>query len=106
MLGLQIDTSCSKANYKHMADAAIASSGVVLIAWQHQDIPDIGSHILKHTGTPVDQFPLPEKWPGDRYDIVWVFDRPEGSGSIASFTQVPQMLLAGDESTVIPVTGG
>jgi hypothetical protein len=98
-LGLAINTHGKKARFKQMADAALACDGVVLIAWQHQDIPAIGHHILRHTDT--SGLSLPTTWPGERYDLVWVFDRPSGSGPIASFTQVPQLLLAGDRDSVI-----
>jgi hypothetical protein len=100
-LGLSIDAKGKKARFKEMADAALACAGVVLIAWQHQDIPQIGHHILKHTDTPA--LSLPGAWPGERYDLVWVFDRPAGTGPIVSFHQVPQLLLAGDRDSVIPV---
>ncbi len=98
-LGLQIDTHGKKAKYKEMVDAALACDGVVLIAWQHQDIPEIGHHILRHTGT--SGISVPQAWPGDRYDLVWVCDRPSGSGPITAFSQVPQRLLAGDRDSVI-----
>jgi hypothetical protein len=34
-----------------------------------------------------------------RYDLVFVFDRPAGDGSIEKFSLVGQMLLAGDAPT-------
>ncbi len=40
----------------------------------------------------------PQTWPDDRFDIVWVFERADGGWS---FTQVPQLLLAGDSVDVI-----
>lgn len=98
-LGLAIDAKGKKARFKDMADAALDCDGVVLIAWQHQDIPAIGRHILRHTDT--SKLSLPTTWPGERYDLVWVFDRPSGSGRITSFHQVPQLLLAGDRDSVI-----
>jgi hypothetical protein len=98
-LGLPIDTKGKKARFKEMADAALRCDGVVLIAWQHQDIPAIGHHFLKHTDTP--RLTIPATWPDERYDLVWVFDRPSGSGPIISFSQVPQLLLAGDQQGVI-----
>jgi hypothetical protein len=33
-----------------------------------------------------------------RYDLIFVFDRPSGSGPITRFTMVAQQLLAGDGS--------
>ena len=103
-LRCSIDTGFKKACFKHMADAALACQGVVLIAWQHQCIPDMADHFLKQTGTPAGSFPIPQKWCGDRYDLVWVFDRHEGSGPIKHFTQVPQLLLAGDKDSVLPTS--
>jgi hypothetical protein len=92
-LNLTINDSVKKDDYTAMVDEAVASTGVVLIAWQHQDIPAIGNAILGNDTT------VPQTWPGDRFDIVWVFTAQEGSGY--SFAQVPQLLLAGDEATII-----
>ena len=87
-LGLTIDTNFTKGQEAQVAEAAMAEGGVVLVCWQHQDAHLIANAILGDDTT------APQKWPGDRYDIVWVFDlQPGGS---YSFTQVPQMLLAGD----------
>jgi hypothetical protein len=98
-LDLAIDTKGKKAKFKEMADGALECDGVVLIAWQHQDIPAIGHHVLRHTRT--SGLAVPADWPGERYDLVWVFDRPTGSGPVTAFRQVPQLLLAGDRPGVI-----
>lgn len=69
-------------------------SGPTLVAWEHQHIPDIVANLGQITPTP------PASWPGGRYDIVYVFTRaPRGHGW--TFTQIPQMLLAGDSSSPI-----
>jgi hypothetical protein len=82
-----------KGQEPEVAAAAMACSGVVLIAWQHEDIPAIAAAILGKTGI------VTPTWPGNRFDVVWVFDlRPTGG---YSFSQVPQMLLAGDLPSVI-----
>jgi len=99
-LGLTIDKSFAKKDYADMVTDALGRAGIVLIAWQHQDIPSIGGEILKQTGST--GIALPSKWPGDRYDLVWVFDRASGRGPITNFVQVPQLLLAGDQRSVIP----
>ena len=79
----------------------------MLIAWQHEDIaltpktldPGISQEILTQTGT-AGTLGVPTSWPvgpaGARYDLVFVFDRPSGSGPITAFTLFPQQLLAGD----------
>ncbi len=91
---MAIDTSFSKNHYDKMVTAALACQGAVLAAWQHEDIPAIGQEILKQTGTSKVQ--IPTGWSGTRYDLVWVFNRPAGSGPIVSFVPFAQMLLAGD----------
>jgi hypothetical protein len=108
-LGLNIDTTHRKSHYAEMVTAALACEGVVLIAWQHQDIalktkagaPGIGQKILTRTSTK-QPFDVPVDWPtgsaGARYDLVFVFDRPRGIGPISDFAVVPQQLLAGDLS--------
>ena len=111
MLGsLKIDTSYKKKDFKDMVKDAVGKSGVVLICWQHEDIPlqdssggnGISHYILKETGTTA-TFNIPNTWPVDskgvaRYDLVFVFDRPTGTGPITAFTLYAQMLLAGDTS--------
>ena len=71
--------------------AAMAATGPVLIGWHHEGIPAIANAILgNHTA--------PQHWPGDRFDMVWVFDR---NGSGWDFSQVAQMLLVDDSSQPI-----
>jgi hypothetical protein len=87
LLGPPLNTQFLKDDYASMVSAAVATDGVVLIAWEHQDIPAIANQILGNSTT------VPQQWPGDRFDIVWVFDRQNGGWS---FWQVPQLLLSGD----------
>lgn len=42
---------------------------------------------------------MPKKWPSDRFDVIWVFTSDDGKNW--KFTQVPQLLLAGDKSKPI-----
>ena len=110
---MAIDQSFAKKDYKDLVAAAVACTGVVLISWQHQDIPwedkkgkpGISQRILMETGTAGNPFNIPQTWPsgpqGARYDLVWVFDRPSGSGAITGSTLFAQMLLAGDTAAPI-----
>ena len=110
-LGLAIDITHGKNRYAKMVTSALACDGVVLIAWQHQDIAlkaktaaGISQEILTQTGT-ASTFNVPTHWPTDpvggaRYDLVFVFDRPSGHGPISGFTLFPQQLLAADLSNI------
>lgn len=93
-MSLQINTNYLKDDYKSMVKNARSCDGIVLICWEHQDIPGIANEILGNTTT------APQKWPGCRFDVVWVFDWDSAAGAY-TFHQVPQCLLAGDKPTVI-----
>jgi hypothetical protein len=72
-LRLNIDTTHRKKQYAEMASAALACDGVVLIAWQHQDIAlktkagaaGISQEILKQTNTK-QAFDVPRDWPAGK----------------------------------------
>ncbi len=76
---------------KELVQKAVAARGTVLIAWKHNTMQVIANAILGNTSAP-------QYWPLDRFDVVWVFDR---RGNVWTFTQVPQLLLAGDRPDVI-----
>lgn len=91
-LGKKIKLDYSVGNEDRLVQAATSANGVVLIAWEHDALIDIARAILgTHHG-------CPKKWPDDRFDLVWVLDN---SPSGWTLTQVPQMVLAGDQNTVI-----
>jgi hypothetical protein len=93
VLKLVLMLSHPKGDEAALVTDAVAANGPVLIAWEHEAIPDIANRILGNGRT------CPQKWPGSRFDLVWVFDRQIGSGW--SFAQVPQMLLSGDSAQPI-----
>ena len=93
-LGQQIDLSHVKGEESALVADAMARSGNVLIAWEHEAIPAIAGQIA---GTSV---AYPKSWPGERFDLVWVLDRVPGAQNW-TFTQVPKMLLPGDVSDPI-----
>jgi hypothetical protein len=92
-LGIAIDSSISEGSEPDLADKAIASDGVVLIAWHHEKIPAIANPILQNQSAP-------QKWPGDRFDVVWIFTRAVANAPW-TFSQAPQLLLFGESSDVI-----
>jgi hypothetical protein len=70
----------------------LTRQGTVLICWQHEQIPLIAGLLLgKDAG-------FPKEWRGDRYDLYWFFV-PSADGW--RFSQMPQLLLAGDSHKVL-----
>ena len=94
-LAQQIDLSHAKGEENALVADALARRGNVLISWEHEAIPVIAGQIAGNSMI------YPQKWPSERFDLVWVFDRGLGATNW-TFTQVPQMLLPGDVSDPIP----
>jgi hypothetical protein len=90
-LGLSIDSRFRKEELGPLVQAIRAIDGIVLVAWEHHLIPSIANMLMGDTAS------VPQIWPDDRYDVVWIIEYGT-PGSRASFQQVPEMLLAGDES--------
>ena len=98
-LELPIESQFAQGQEKELADSLVDShAGVVLICWEHKHIPVIASALPVVSGTVI-----PRKWPGDRYDVIWVLTRVPDPGPVRyAFGQIPQRLLAGDDASVIP----
>jgi hypothetical protein len=94
-LRLSVNTSYAKGDEAALVAAATTCGGIVLIAWEHEAIAEIADLLVTASQG------IPQHWPGNRFDEVWVFDRPTGSEEW-SFTQVPQRLLQGDSADPIP----
>lgn len=84
----------AKGHYPAMLKAAMECSGIVLISWEHGEIPSLANQILGNQTT------APQKWPSERFDLVWVFDLNTATNTY-SFNQSPQLLLQGDLTTPI-----
>jgi hypothetical protein len=91
-LKLKLDLRFAKGDEADLAEAVPAAPGPVLVAWEHEDIPDIVNAITGNKTT------CPQKWDGTRFDLVWLLDRQSQGWS---FSQVPQLLLAGDSTKPI-----
>ena len=75
------------------AAAAIARTpGVTLVAWEHHAIAPLVAAL-----GPINPAP-PTKWPGSRFDVIWAFTR---TGIDWQFSQIPELVLDGDQSTGI-----
>ena len=89
-LGLTIATRFAEGDEAALADSILSgSAGTALVCWEHHHLPDIARAIPSTTA-------VPAEWPGDRFDLIWAFTRPDPDTSAYTFTAVPQQLLAGD----------
>jgi len=106
----KIVTQFSKNDYAPMVTDVLTKGGVVLVCWQHEDIPleaeggkaGISQEILTQTDTKT-QFPIPKTWPTDsngqaRYDLIFAFTCSPANGKITDFALLPQFVAAGDGS--------
>jgi hypothetical protein len=91
LIGLGIEDGHLKDDVKALMKDVISRTGSVLVSWEHHMIP-------KLVGALPDAPAVPAKWPDDRFDMVWVL---EAAGDGWKFSQVPQMLLAGDRDKPI-----
>jgi hypothetical protein len=96
-LGVPINSPFAEGQESALASVLVADyPGVVLICWEHQHIPAIGTALPTLSGTQI-----PAAWPGDRFDLIWSFTlEPAASPAGYVFSQTPQQLLAGDGDTV------
>jgi hypothetical protein len=93
-LDITVDLSFWKGKETQLAAAVASISGVVLICWQHEDIVAIAQAIAPHNAS------IPYSWPGDRFNVIFRFDRTDGA-SPWSFGQLVPVMLKGDLSTPI-----
>jgi len=89
---LMTNMDFEKDNVVGVAASVLGCWGGLLISWPHGKIPNLANQIPLSPNSP----PVPQgKWPSDRFDVVWVFDYDSSSGKY-TFSQIPQLLLAGD----------
>ncbi|HEX3779923.1 MAG TPA: histidine phosphatase family protein [Pseudonocardiaceae bacterium] len=89
-LNYDLDTDYGEGDEKDLAAEIVTLSRTTLVSWEHEHIPTIVAALGTVTPAP------PSSWPDERFDMVWVF---AGGPSSWTFSQVPQLLLAGDSST-------
>jgi hypothetical protein len=88
---VKFNTDHPKNDIQGLMKDVLKKQGTVLIAWEHQLIPGAVGQLPNAPA-------VPKKWPGKRFDIVWVFDR---TATGWKFSQKPQLLLAGDSPDLI-----
>ena len=87
-LGIAVNLRFSKGQEAALATAISVVQGVVLVCWQHEDIATI-AQALQPTAA------IPNVWPGDRFNVMFRFDRL-GPDAYWAFTQIVPVMLDGD----------
>ena len=82
-----------KRDMRAVLHAVMNSQGTVLICWSHKLLPSIVRGVAGELPG------LPDEWPANRFDLVWVLDR---TGAGWKFYQVGQLLLPGDAPPIEP----
>jgi hypothetical protein len=90
-LGATLDEPFLQDELDQLVAAIRACAGHVLVAWEHKRIPLIANQLV---GGPAG---VPQVWPDERFDLVWVFEPTTGAATYR-LRQVPQLLLAGDRA--------
>jgi hypothetical protein len=92
-LNLTPNISFAKGDEKHLVDALVKLSGVVLVSWEHKAIvSDILPRLpVSNSGD------LPAHWPSKRFDVVLRFDRAEGATDFVFQALFPR-LMSGDSN--------
>jgi hypothetical protein len=93
-LGVTLDEPFLQDELDQLVAALRACDGHVLVAWEHKRVPLIANQLVGTTSG------VPQSWPDDRFDLVWVLE-PVTGGPTYRLRQVPQLLLAGDRAEPI-----
>jgi hypothetical protein len=93
-LGVAINLSFTKGGETALATALAAVDGVTLVCWQHEDIIAIARALAPNLPG------LPAQWPGDRYNVIFRFQRADRASSW-NFDQIVPVMLTGDLSGAI-----
>jgi broad specificity phosphatase PhoE len=90
LLDIDINEGHLKNDIEPLMNDVMSRIGTVLVSWEHHRIPDLVAQLPNPPAVP--------KWPDERFDIVWVLDAEQTGWK---FSQIPQMLLAGDSNQPI-----
>lgn len=62
---LNINSTYSDDDYKHVGKALLKETGTILVVWEHNGISDIVEYLGINSK-------VAQKWPGTDYDSIWV----------------------------------
>lgn len=90
-LGIEVVDRHARGDESEAAAEVLASPEPTLIVWHHGTLPRLVGHF------PVmNAHDIPQAWPAERFDLIWVLDLQPEPQAEYRFTVVPQLLLGGD----------
>jgi hypothetical protein len=92
-LRLEVDQSLTKGQERELAAILAGTEGVALVCWQHETIAAIAKTLAPQTS-------VPERWPSDRFNVIFRLDRSAPAGAW-TFSQLAPVMLAGDKADPI-----
>lgn len=92
-LGLPVDVDYSHSEGDRLRASILDDHRPTLVVWHHGSMSDLVSSFPITNGDDV-----PERWPDDRFDLIWVLVR-NASDAHYTFDVVAQELLDGDAPT-------
>ncbi len=97
--GLQITVTVDVGKEADLADWLLAQDDqTVLVCWEHDHIQDLTTALA----AVISGGDVPGPWPGERFDLVVALVRDAATPGSFRCVQVPQLLLAGDSTALIP----
>jgi hypothetical protein len=91
-LKVHIEDSHTHGNEEALVEELLSQPEPALIVWHHGTL----AKLIRHFSV-VNVEDIPERWPDERFDLIWVLVRQSGEEPTYRFIVVPQMLLADDE---------
>jgi hypothetical protein len=89
-LGIPIDEGYDHSHVRELGRSILGDPRPTLVVWHHRSMSDLLAHF------PIgNRDDVPECWPEDRFDLIWVLAREPGMEEYR-FLSVEQGLLAGD----------
>ena len=94
-LGTPLEDGHSHGDEKEVAAEVLSKPESTLIVWHHGTIATLVREFAL-----VNASDVPERWPEERFDLIWVLTREPGRDLAYRFSVVPQGLLVDDRGDV------
>lgn len=90
-LGITLEDSHSHGEEKEVATEILARPDTSLVVWHHGALAQLVGHFPV-----VNASDVPDHWPEERFDLIWVLVQEPSAPLAYRFAVVPQGLLVGD----------